>query len=372
MHFEHEGRSLWYGTPDALAPEEAFQAGTEIAITIGVSPVDASNYVELLYRVNQGPTEGVAAKWVQNDPSGKAQYFRARLPAFRAGDIVEYIPICSCAGRQVPSPDQARQFASSIRVTEAEAKSAPGLAKREIPLLRIGDSGDEVARLHKRLELHDVGVSPEERKRKFFGPTTREAVCECQKRHGLEVTGEVNESTAAALSTPVAGSPAFSDAATPRPTMESPTLPHSSAGSKSMKPITPPLRHNDRSLDSDKVMFAVEGKVVIRGRAGVDGLRVEIVDKNVGKDVRLAEAVTDDVGAYRATFSIAYLHERGKQWPDLQARVFAGEIFLGASEVRYNASSRETLNVLLTEMAASALASEHETLVGALSAHCRG
>ena len=68
-----------------------------------------------------------AAKWVQNDPSGKAQYFRARLPALRTGDTVEYIPICSCAGRQVPSPDQVKQFASFIRVTDAQRRSAQGL-----------------------------------------------------------------------------------------------------------------------------------------------------------------------------------------------------------------------------------------------------
>jgi Big-like domain-containing protein len=182
MRFEYEGMSLWYGTPDAAA--QSVQAGTEIAITIGVSPVDASNKVELLYRVNHGPTEMVATKWVQNDHSGKGQYFRARLPAFRAGDTVEYIPICRCAGRQVPSPDEARQFASSIRVTDAQAKSAPSLAKREVPLLRIGDSGDEVARLHERLELH----------------------------------------------------PALSIAATPRPAMESPTLRLASGRIKSMKP----------------------------------------------------------------------------------------------------------------------------------------
>jgi peptidoglycan hydrolase-like protein with peptidoglycan-binding domain len=163
MHFEYQGRSLWYGTPDAPAPRESVQAGTEIAVTIGVSPVDASNNVELLYRIDQGPTEMVAAKWVQNDPSGKAQYFRARLPAFRAGDTVEYIPICSCAGRQVPSPDKARQFASSIRITEAQAESPRGLR------LRASDSGGEVARLHERRELHGVEVSPEER---FVGPST--------------------------------------------------------------------------------------------------------------------------------------------------------------------------------------------------------
>ena len=82
MQFEYQDKSLWYGTPDAPAPEESVQAGAEIAVTIGVSPVDASNNVALLYRIDHGPTEIVPAKWVQNDPSGKAQYFRAVFPPF--------------------------------------------------------------------------------------------------------------------------------------------------------------------------------------------------------------------------------------------------------------------------------------------------
>ncbi len=130
MHFEHEGRSLWYGTSDAPGSEGAVQAGTEITITVGVNPVDASNKVELLYRVNQGPMETVAARWLRNDPSGKAQYFRAHLPAFRAGDIVEYIPICRCAGRQVPSPYQARQFASSIRIIHSHHRRSSQVTSR--------------------------------------------------------------------------------------------------------------------------------------------------------------------------------------------------------------------------------------------------
>src|SRR5262245_20815134 len=118
MRFEHEGRSLWYGTPDAPAPEQAVRAGAEINITVGVYPVDSSNRVEIRYRVNQGQIETVSAKWLRTDPSGKAQYFRARLPGFRAGDTVEYLVICGCAGRQVPSPDDAQQFTSSFRVIE--------------------------------------------------------------------------------------------------------------------------------------------------------------------------------------------------------------------------------------------------------------
>jgi hypothetical protein len=52
-------------------------------------------------------------------------------------------------------------------------------------------------------------------------------------------------------------------------------------------------------------------------------------------------------------FTIADLRQRGKQRPDLQARAFGGETFLGASDVRYEASSRGTLNILLTERASA-------------------
>ena len=116
--------------------------------------------------------------------------------------------------------------------------------------------------------------------------------------------------------------------------------------------------------------FTVNGTVSSRSRAGVGTLRIDIVDKNVGVDVGLAKTATDDAGSYQVTFTISHLEQRSKQQPDLQARVFIGDIFLGASEVRYNASNRETLNVLLDETAASALPAEHETLTGALTAHC--
>ena len=87
---------------------------------------------------------------------------------------------------------------------------------------------------------------------------------------------------------------------------------------------------------SDQLL--VEGKVASRISASVGDLRVVIVDKAVGGDVQLAEIRTDNGGAYRATFSDSAVRQRGKTQPDLQARVFVDNTFLGASEVRYNAS----------------------------------
>ncbi len=117
--------------------------------------------------------------------------------------------------------------------------------------------------------------------------------------------------------------------------------------------------------------YRVEGKVFSRVSAGVGGLSVVIVDKGIGGDVQLAQATTDEGGAYQATFSNSDVR-RGKVQPDLQARVFAGDAFLGASDVHYNASQHETLNVLLEDKVASALRSEHEVLTSALASQFTG
>ncbi len=118
--------------------------------------------------------------------------------------------------------------------------------------------------------------------------------------------------------------------------------------------------------------WLVDGKVASRVSASVGGLSVVIVDKNVGGDTQLAQAVTDDRGAYKATFSDRVVARLGKAQPDLQAQVFSGKTLLGASAAHYNASRQETLNVLLADTAVANLLSEHETLSNALSAQYSG
>src|SRR5260370_4363434 len=126
MRFEHEGIFLWYGTPEAPAPQESVQAGTGITITVGVQPMNAGNKVEVLYRINKGQTKRVAANWLRNDTYKKSQYFRTSLPALRVGDTVEYTALCRRAGRQVvPAAEDAEHFASSLRVIDATAGAIP-------------------------------------------------------------------------------------------------------------------------------------------------------------------------------------------------------------------------------------------------------
>lgn len=74
--------------------------------------------------------------------------------------------------------------------------------------LDVGKFGEEVTRLHESLKRHSLQVSPEEEKRKFFGPSTGDAVREYQKEHGLKCTGVVDETTADALGGVASRSPA--------------------------------------------------------------------------------------------------------------------------------------------------------------------
>jgi hypothetical protein len=149
MRFEHEGMSLWYGTSEAPAPNEFVAPGTEVIITVGVEPADASNRIEVPYRVNRGPAQTAPIRWLRSSPSGEAQYFEARLGPFRDGDTVEYTAICTCAGRQVPHAEEASKFASSFRVTanpiiDMASKEAlpPGTAN----VRGTGGNGDAPAR----------------------------------------------------------------------------------------------------------------------------------------------------------------------------------------------------------------------------------
>jgi Neuraminidase-like domain/Salmonella virulence plasmid 28.1kDa A protein len=132
------------------------------------------------------------------------------------------------------------------------------------------------------------------------------------------------------------------------------------------------MNRRDRKGTANTETFAIAGRVFSAQRAGVGGLRVEVVDKNVGGDVLLAAGTTDARGGYSLPYTLAKVRKQGKDAPDIQARVFRGKTFLGASEVRYNAKPSEALDVLLPAAAADSLPAEYETLTGALAAHYKG
>lgn len=121
------------------------------------------------------------------------------------------------------------------------------------------------------------------------------------------------------------------------------------------------------------IEFQVTGKVSSLVSTSISGLIVQVVDKTVGKDdVVLGQTLTEAEGNYKVVFTDATWLAQGKAQPDLQTRILAGDRFLAASEVRYNASRSEILNVSLAESSTPALRSEHETLLQNIASQFTG
>src|SRR5260370_528042 len=189
--------------------------------------------------------------------------------------------------------------------------------------LKLDLSGEDVKLLHAELAQLGLTVTAAEQQRAFFGPGTREAVVRFQEEHHLPATGVVDDATAKAI---------------------------------------------NQAVDALKgETFAVSGRVWSPDRAGVGGLKVQIIDKNLGEDIPLVEAVTDQNGHYKPQFSAAVLVAHHKTQPDLQAHVYSGTMLLASSQIRYNARHSETLDVALPANSAS-LPSEYESLTAALAA----
>jgi hypothetical protein len=118
----------------------------------------------------------------------------------------------------------------------------------------------------------------------------------------------------------------------------------------------------------EELTYTVTGTVASPVSAGVGGLTVDIVDKNVGPDVTLATTTTNPGGNYSLVFrvSLASLKQRLKTSADLQASVSYNKTVLAVSAVSYNATPYVTLDVVLPA-SVSVLPSEYETLTNTLS-----
>ncbi|GAA3264541.1 neuraminidase-like domain-containing protein [Streptomyces labedae] len=210
--------------------------------------------------------------------------------------------------------------------------------KQSRHFLELGREGDEVGRLHEDLGVIGLEIPRDEREAARFGRGTQSAVQQFQREHSLEATGVVDERTAALISRAVhVAGDGGEDAA---------------AGET----------------------YRVSGLVVSPERGGVAGLDVEIVDRNVGADIMLAQTTTDWRGYYAVTFPAdcaASARLRPKERPDLQVRVVLGDERLASSEVCYGALRKERIDVSLPEGLAG-LPSELDLLTSALAAHFEG
>ncbi len=70
---------------------------------------------------------------LRTDLERDAQYFAVTFPDFPTGEVVEYSPMLSCAGRQVPAPHIASRFPSRFRLPPGESPVAPQRVRKATP-----------------------------------------------------------------------------------------------------------------------------------------------------------------------------------------------------------------------------------------------
>jgi hypothetical protein len=115
-HLANEGPRLWYGTPDAPAPDGVEEGRSGVSVVIGVKPARPGNAVSVRYRVDGGQVQRRRARLTRTDFERGIQYFRADFPPFWSGKLVEYLPMLTVAGRPVGDPALASTFPSSFRL----------------------------------------------------------------------------------------------------------------------------------------------------------------------------------------------------------------------------------------------------------------
>jgi hypothetical protein len=75
--------------------------------------------------VDKGLVQTVPAHEIRNDHDRNVQYFGVTFPTFYGGNVVEFVPLLTCAGRQCPPAHLADRFRSKFRLEPAEAPRVP-------------------------------------------------------------------------------------------------------------------------------------------------------------------------------------------------------------------------------------------------------
>ena len=176
--------------------------------------------------------------------------------------------------------------------------------------LSLGSQGSNVAELHNNLRQLGYTVSLPESAAQLFGESTRRAVASFQRSRGIEVTGIVDETTAAQI-----------------------------------------LREVDATRSKP---FVVLGLVLREDGTAVVEATVRAFDVDFRHEEPLGEDVTDDQGRYAISYSIERFERSEKKTADVLVRVFGRDNpeFLAQSRTFFNVG-RETVVDLVVEATVS-------------------
>jgi hypothetical protein len=171
VNLTHEGLSLWYGTDDTPAPfDDEVVPRSGASLVVAVQPANPTNSVNVRYRVDGGIVQTVPGRELRTDYARHVQYFAVKFPHFPSGDLVEYSPVLSCGGRQVPAPHIADRFRSKFRLAAKEAHAPAQFVRARAPKQQRFDAGlDFVATVAVRFDAPQfIGETPAGMRVNFF------------------------------------------------------------------------------------------------------------------------------------------------------------------------------------------------------------
>lgn len=166
-----------------------------------------------------------------------------------------------------------------------------------IEKLKVGDFGDEVARLHEALRSLGFEVSVQETRRKFFGPDTRKAIQDYQKSRGLDATGELDQKT---ISTFGSTKPEKTTDTVPAAPFKT-GAPSSLAGST----VQPKLTRGGGAAPAETRAFRIQGVLTDTNGDRAKGLTVRAFRRDTTGEYPLGLSITDERGRYQILYSEA-------------------------------------------------------------------
>jgi hypothetical protein len=213
--------------------------------------------------------------------------------------------------------------------------------------LSVGDFGPAVADLHRMLISSGLEVAATEVSRSFFGPSTREAVHEYQRRLGPPPppTGVVDAATRAATAT-ATGPASTSTVRLPAPVVSALASP---PGSPIGEPVDSPSLHPKRPEDQPRDgLFVVRGRVLHADGTPASQAFVRVVDRDPHGERDLGKAETASDGTYLIHYSADQVRRAAKVRADLVVRVLDVDGHeLAASPTRFDAGPDETINLAI-------------------------
>lgn len=189
--------------------------------------------------------------------------------------------------------------------------------------------GDDVRLLHNELSQLGYVIADTEVAKNHFGKTSRLAVIDFQKAHGLTEDGIVGVNTARELSVAIAGlhDPKKSEPknSEPKPSDSATTLPSKSERKSSDgAPKSPPDGEPKPATHILHNPYLIQGQLRQTDGKPAVGLTVSAFDDKDGKETFLGESISDQGGLFKITYDEELFHRLsgGRNGLDMVLRVF--------------------------------------------------